>query len=321
MTRRHAAGRSRIGWRRITAVVLAAASLAGCAGLAPPGAPANAGPAGHDTVLVLDGTPQAVQWVRPSAAPAALVVLAHGFTRRCTHLSGTALALAEAGLASLCLDASMAGGGTPALVEAMATRLLDGADPAGRPWPARVIVAGHSAGAVFALRLGARMVARAPARLAGALLFDPVATADFATVLTRVSDEGRRPVLALLAAPHRCNAQGNAAAPLQEARRLARAAGRDTLRVTGLGPGSTHADVEGDDTDWLAAAACGRPDPARVADLRARAVAWAVEVAAAVPASPGVPIAAAVDGPPPVPVPAGGGLARATIAPCPTCVN
>ena len=320
MTPRYAAGRRCVGWRRITAV-LAAASLTGCAGLVPPGAPAAPRPADHATVLVLDGTPQAVQWVQASAAPAALVVLAHGFTRRCTHLWGTAQALAEAGLTSLCLDASMTGGGAPALVEALATRLLDGADPAGRPWPVRVIVAGHSAGAVFALRLGARIVAQAPARLAGALLFDPVATTDFATVLTRVSDEGRRPVLALLAAPHRCNAQGNAAAPLQEARRLARAAGRDTLRVTALGPGSTHADVEGDDTDWLAAAACGRPDPARVADLRAQAVAWAVEVATSLPAPPGVPAAAAVDRPPPVPVPAGDGLARATIAPCPTCVN
>lgn len=302
-------------WGRITAV-LAAAALAGCAGLVSPPLSGASGPVDHTAPLSLDGTTHVAHWRRPAAEPAALVVLAHGFSRRCSHLQGTARMFAQAGLMSLCLDASMAGGGPPALADALATRLLEGDDPAGRPWPTRVIVAGHSAGAVFALRLGARLAARAPARLAGALLFDPVATADFAGALAAVSDAGRRPVLALLADPHRCNARGNALAPLQAAQLQARAAGRDTLRVTALGPGSTHADVEGDDTDWLATAACGRPDPARVSELRAQALAWAVDVAGAAEAPE-----AHGGGWAPKRVAASDGLAHATIAACPTCVN
>ena len=43
----------------------------------------------------------------------------------------------------------------------------------------QIIVGGHSAGARFAVRLGERLAALAPQRLAGALLFDPVATPGF----------------------------------------------------------------------------------------------------------------------------------------------
>jgi hypothetical protein len=297
--------------------------LAACGSLGPPAPsspPSDRWPDPQEISLTLDGEAHRGHWLHPSGEARALVVLAHGYTRRCAHLAGIAQRLAAAGLPSLCIDASMAGGGAPALARALADRLLDGTDPQGRPWPARTIVAGHSAGAVFALRLGQRLAAQAPERLVGALLFDPVATPDFGEALARVSDDGRRPVLALRAPPHRCNAQGNAGPALREAARRAREAGRDTLELPEPAPGGTHADVEGDHSDWLAIAACGRPVPQRVAELHDRAIAWVrrqTDGAApphTLPSAPfGPPGAEAPRRSPPV--------THATMPPCPTCVN
>lgn len=294
--------------------------LTACGSLVPQAPVSTSGPTVAQSELEIKGTVHPARWGVPTGDTRALVVLAHGYTRRCDHLRGTSRQLVAAGLMTLCLDVSMAGGGDAALAEALADRLLDGNDPAGRPWPRRLIVAGHSAGAVFALRLGTRLAARTSDRLMGALLFDPVATPDFGTLLAQVADQGHRPVLALLAAPHRCNAHGNAVPALNEARRGALAAGRDTLQAVALGPGSTHADVEGEDSDWLAITVCGRPAPQQMAALRTLAVDWA---RARADGNPPLPAKGPLAGAParaPVPWPAPAAR-HATITPCPTCVN
>lgn len=243
---------------RRTSAALALA-CAGCAGL-PPAPP-----------LEIAGQPYAAQWTAPPGRAALLLVLEPGFARRCSHLLGTARRLAEAGALVLCVDAPMTGG-NPALADAFAGWLAGGLrDPQGHEVPARVVVGGLSAGAAFAARLGARLDALAPQRLAGALLLDPVATAAFGADLQRVAPG--RPVLALVAPPHACNAMNNALPAL-------RAAG---VEAVDLGPAATHLDAEGDDGDALGRAACGTPQPQAVEALRARAVQWLRGVAAQSP--------------------------------------
>jgi pimeloyl-ACP methyl ester carboxylesterase len=263
---------------RQLAAALLALLLAGCASLAP--APV-VDPAGAvvPATLALGDMPVAAQWYLPSGEATALLVLEHGFTRGCGQLRGTSRQLMAAGLAVLCVEASMAGG-NPALADTLARRLsVAQVAPDGRVLPQRIIVGGHSAGAAFAAALGARLDELAPDRLAGALLFDPVATADFESQLRAVSAAGRRPVLAVLAPPHRCNAQSNALPALQHLRAEALAAQRDAFVGLRYAVGATHADIEGEDTDWLAALVCGTPQAVHTARLRELAVSWARELA------------------------------------------
>jgi hypothetical protein len=276
-------------------VVPALLALGGCAGLAPPGAAESAARIVR-APLPIDGRPYAARWYLPAGEAAALVVLEHGFARRCDHLRETTRQLLAGGLMALCVDASMAAG-NPVLADALARQLAGGATaPGGRTLPQRIIVGGHSAGAAFAARLGARLVALAPQRLTGLLLLDPVATAGFEADLRTVSDAGRRPLLALLADAHGCNAQLNALPALQRVREDALAAGRSSVAIIRIGEGSTHVDAEGEDSDWLGRAACGQPLPPNVARLRGMARAWAQDVAHARPpagsgdAPPGEPI-------------------------------
>jgi len=233
-----------------SAIAVVSVGLAGCANL-----PAV------DT-LEIGGQPYPVQWTQAPGHAGVLLVLEPGFARRCSHLRTTAGRLAEAGALVLCLEAPMAGG-NPLLADAFAGWLAAGLrDPQGRPVPPRVVVGGLSAGAAFAARLGARLNELAPDKLVGALLLDPVATSSFADDLQRVASG--RPVLALLAPAHACNAQHSALPAL-------RAAGVD---VAAMGAGSTHLDAEGEDGDAVGRMACGTPQPAEVETLRARAARW-----------------------------------------------
>ncbi len=237
-----------MAFRSATAAV--ALAFAGCAALPP-----------VDT-LEIAGQAYAAQWTPPPGRAELLLVLEPGFARRCSHLRGTARRLAEAGALVLCVDAPMAGG-NPALADALAGWLAGGLrDPQGRAVPPRVVVGGLSAGAAFAVRLGARLDELAPGRLAGALLLDPVATAGFGADLQRVARG--RPVLALLAPPQACNAMNNARPALRDA----------GVEAVELGPAATHLDAEGDDGDAVGRAACGTPQPAAVDALRARAAEW-----------------------------------------------
>jgi hypothetical protein len=176
---------------------LALALLAGCASGPPPTAgPAEpqalAGtPAMAFTTLTLAGAEFVAEWQWPATAPAALMLLQHGFARQCANLRGTAQRVAAVGVATLCLNADMAAG-QPALAAALALALQHGlAGPDGQPLPQRLIVGGHSAGALFGARVGSALAAQAPQRLAGALLFDPVGGAPLTQALLDLSDGGR----------------------------------------------------------------------------------------------------------------------------------
>jgi pimeloyl-ACP methyl ester carboxylesterase len=267
-----------MAWWRIMATAAVALGISACASV-----PAvRLGVAGGSILgasLEADGSRYGVTWYLPEGEASALIVLEHGFARGCRNLRETTRRLVAGGLMALCVDAPMAGG-NPALADALARQLNAGLKlPDGGALPEKIIVAGHSAGASFAARLGAQLLALAPGRVAGALIFDPVATPGFAADLGLISEAGRRPVLALMAAAHACNAQLNAAEALRAVRKRAIGAGRDGFIGVQFDSGSIHADVEGEDSDWLARAACGKPLPANVSLLRELAVQWAQDLA------------------------------------------
>jgi dienelactone hydrolase len=232
------------------------------------------------STLVLDGAETPLEWTLPASAPVAVLTLEHGYARSCRRLRGTAQRIAAAGIVVLCVDASMARG-NPALADALAAAMArDLRGPNDAPLPQRIIVSGHSVGAAFAARLGARLDALAPQRLAGALLFDPVAVDGFAADLQSISRAGVRPVWAVTATAAGCNAQHNAYPALRAVRATALAAARSGFVGVELSDGSTHADVEGEDTDGWAVLACGRPLPLNTELVRTLAARWAAEMAA-----------------------------------------
>lgn len=236
---------------KAAAALAATALLAGCAAL-PPAAPVAGAHLVVDTLVVGGRALERWRFV-PEAARPGLFTLQHGFARHCANLRETGLRLATAsGLEGWCLNADMAGG-APALAADFAA-VLPGAAPAG-PW----VAGGHSAGALFAALLAAELARTAPGRLQGLMLFDPV---DARERLAPALAAAGAPVLAVLAPASRCNAGGNARPALAAA------------QVVEGGPAATHADAEGGDTDRLAAAACGTPQPAPVAALRDTAAAW-----------------------------------------------
>lgn len=271
--------------RGLAIVVLAA--TAGCATAEPAIAPVvEAVPAPPQAqvvpgTLVIGGREVAVDWFVPTAAPArALVTVQHGFARQCANVRETGLELAAQGLLGLCLNAGMAGG-NPALADALAAALVAGVNgPDGQPVPERVIVGGHSAGGHFASRLGWALAGSVPQRLAGAVLWDPVAAnADFRTQLMAVSASGQRPVYAVLANPDGCNANGNALPALRQLRQDAIGAGGDGFVGLQLTDRSTHVDVEGRDSNLLATVPCGVPRRANSDALRTLSVRWAADIA------------------------------------------
>jgi pimeloyl-ACP methyl ester carboxylesterase len=142
-------------------------------------------------------------------------------------------------------------------------------------------VSGHSAGAHFAVVLGAHLAGRHPQAVAGAVLLDPVAGRGFGEAALALAEGARRPVLSIAAAEHPCNARHNAHPALRRVAEAARAAGGDGFIGVVQGEGSTHMDAEGEDTDALAWLACGRrwPDLTHVAALRELAAAWAAGLA------------------------------------------
>jgi pimeloyl-ACP methyl ester carboxylesterase len=236
--------------------MLAIFGLSGCAAL-PPAQPPVPGVTRAFDQLAWAGHDLDVEWHLPAAEPRAWVLLQHGFARRCANLRGTATALAARGVATLCVNADMAAG-APVLARALvAWWLSDQArSPDGRPPPARAVLAGHSAGGLFAARVAAALGRQAPARVAGVLLFDPVGAAPLRDALAAIPGV---PVAATLAPPVRCNAMQLALPALQ-------AAGARTVQP----PQATHVDAEGEDSEAIAVRACGEgpPRPAAVAALR-----------------------------------------------------
>lgn len=265
------------GRRHGVGLAVATAFLAGCAALAPRSSPE--GLIAETRTWAHPTGPVTAHWLQPSGPPAAsarVLLLQHGFTRQCRHLAGLRASLARAGWAVVCLDLAHAAG-DDALPAELVEALIEGPlqPPGGVRPQARWVVGGFSAGAVLAARTGAAFHARAPARLHGLLLLDPVDARGFGAAIEQVSHGGGRAVLALLANPGPCNAQGSAVTPLRRlAAQVAPASG--ATEVVLFVRGSTHVDAEGEDTGDLAVAVCrqGPPQARNVATLREIAGAW-----------------------------------------------
>ncbi len=235
------------------------------------------------TARSIGGVSTSTDWYLPTASASALMVLEHGFSRNCGHLRGTSKAIAQKGVMVLCVNGDLTGG-NPALANRVADALVDGTlvPPAGRPLPTKVIAGGHSAGGHFAARLGARVAERAPSRLAGAVLFDPVASDGFTADLQAVSGNGTRPVVAVAARPSVSNLFNNSFGALNSLN-----SGFTGIQLVWdryfLGipqGGSCHTDVEGENTDFLGTASglCS-PNANQTARLRDFGSTWAKDIA------------------------------------------
>jgi pimeloyl-ACP methyl ester carboxylesterase len=230
---------------------LAALSLALCA------LGAGAGSASYPVNIA--GSEVEATWHWPDdRAAASVVLLQHGFTRRCANLRGLASAISEAGHLVLCLNADMAGGNTR-LAAQLANAMQRGAllAPDGGALPRRVVLGGHSAGAAFAALVAAELGRSEPGRVESLLLLDPVG----------LRLPLQQPLLAIVAPPMRCNAMQQALPALSRS---------PQAEVVQLAQGAAHIDAEGDDTDALARAACapGEPQPANVLLLRELVLRW-----------------------------------------------
>lgn len=224
--------------------------------LALAGAGAQAGAASYP--IDVGGQEIEASWHWPDGPAQGLVLLQHGFSRRCANLRGLASAMADSGWLVLCLNADMASG-NPRLAGVFARALLQGriVAPDGGPLPQRWVAAGHSAGGAFAARLTTAIAAAQPGRVERMLLLDPVGV----TALPAT------PTLALLAPPMACNAMQQSLPALLAA---------PNAEVLQLAFEATHMDAEGEHTDAIARAACkpGEPQPANVRLLRELAQRW-----------------------------------------------
>jgi pimeloyl-ACP methyl ester carboxylesterase len=256
------------------------------------GAGASAGSASYG--IDVGGQEIEASWHWPEASPQGLVLLQHGFSRRCANLRGLASAIAGSGWLVLCLNADMAGG-NPRLARTFAQALLQGrvVAPDGGPLPQRWVAAGHSAGGAFAKALTAALAVAQPGRVARLLLLDPVG----------VTAVPATPTLALLAPPMACNTMQ------QSLPALLAAPGAEVFQ---LPADATHMDAEGEDTDAIARAACSprEPQPANVALLREIARRWIagdaqplIEAALRDGRLTSLRAARAAPAPPPAPVP------------------
>jgi pimeloyl-ACP methyl ester carboxylesterase len=234
--------------------------------------------------LTIGGTSYSVDWYQPNATASGLMLLEHGFSRNCGHLRGSSKAIAQKGLAVLCVNADMSGGNEAlgnALGDLLTARTIT--PPNSKPLPVNYIVGGHSAGGHFASVVGARLAANGYANLKGAVLFDPVASGNFTANLEAISANGTRPVLSVAARPSITNLTNNSFGALETLATnyvgIQLVWEKYNLGVFPVG-GSCHTDVEGENTDFIgtAGALCS-PNATQTSRLRDFGSTWAKDLA------------------------------------------
>ena len=278
--------------KTVTAALGAAvAALASLVPLAPSAHAADAACSGYssstttctNTQRTIAGGSYSTDWYVPQGTASALMVLQNGFSRNCAHLRGTSRAIAEKGVMVLCVNGDMTAG-NPDLARdvaaALAARTI--APPAGRAMPERIIAGGHSAGGHFAGVLGASLAQSAPSRLAGAILFDPVAAEGFSADLKAISADGTRPVLTVAARPSVTNLFNNSFGALRDLANpyVGIQLVWEKFTVGIPSGGSCHIDVEGENTDVIGVLGAGcSANATQTARLRDFGSAWAKDLA------------------------------------------
>lgn len=217
--------------------------------------------------VAVDGKSIRIMWMdsTPSGAGKGTIWLAHGFARSCMNLGGLASAWAQGQFNVACVEESMAGGAGK-MAEALAKGIASNTLGEGGGRQGSLLVAGHSAGWHFALAMGAAWEKdRAP--WSGAIVFDPVGGAGFDEMVGTAG--ASKPIVSMASMasnPAACNAKGLAEKTLS---RLA----KGYVGVK-LGEGSTHAEVEGAQSQRWAAWVCGGalPNPTLYKGVHALAV-------------------------------------------------
>ena len=231
--------------------------------------------------LTVGGTSYNVDWYLPTSATTGLLTVQHGFSRGCGNLRDTSKRIMANGVMVLCVNANMSGG-NPSLAEALADTLVNGQvlTPDGRVVPYKIAVGGHSAGGHFASRVGWKLQQIAPARLTGAILFDPVAQDGFTDNLMAISQNGQRPVYSVTSNGGICNSFNNAYGALKQVRSFAISNGRDGFVGLQLTYFSDHVDSEGNNTDFIGYSACLQAPPRsdNTAYLRDLSSQWAFDM-------------------------------------------
>lgn len=235
------------------------------------------------------GTQVDARWTFPGdRAPVGLVWLQHGFARSAARMDDVARSLAARGHVVVAANLGSFGSCTineAPLHAAVATLLAGGAataalqtswdaarGAAGLPalaLPAKVVVAGHSAGGALATVVGGRLAADPSAavreRLAGVVLLDPVENSANGMQAALPALAGTT-VLTVSAAPGSCNSSGSGTSRLLAAR-----SGFVGVRL----PSGCHCDAEADTTDGLCTLTCGTPTATNKAALKRLVADWA----------------------------------------------
>lgn len=186
------------------------------------------------TITLLDRTTLSVTLFEPAEPPAGWVYLQHGFFRNKSNMAATARALSsgalelESGqrfefpaLRVLTVQVGNMAGGNPSLARRVAERLASGSldvaltSAPSVTLPDNFVVAGHSAGGLFATYMGDRLVELGASGFQGVVLLDPVdARSAMQNNMQSIIDSGKA-VYSVLANASRCNSQNNAVAPLR----------------------------------------------------------------------------------------------------------
>ncbi|NVK88418.1 MAG: PKD domain-containing protein [Gammaproteobacteria bacterium] len=219
----------------------------------------------------LGGNRQAT-WYIPDGQAHSWVLLQHGFQRNKNNMDHFATTLMENGFLVLTMNASVTGGNA-SLARDFADDIIDNMPPPPNdyPLPQKLILSGHSAGALFVTHLGARLMERGDQRLAGAVLLDPVDANDGMGPAMQSMVNNGLPVYSILANASSCNSSNNAVGPLNDL----------TSSFVGikLTNNSKHTDAEGDSTGGIITWLCGSPKDYNVVYLQDFALNWALDMA------------------------------------------
>ncbi len=222
-----------------------------------------------------------ITWFPASGPAAALVWLQHGFARSRRRMAPLASFLAAQGFTVLTTGLRTVDpfartvqnlgdntGFLDSLADVLATDLPHAWAAAGLPGtpPARLLAAGHSAGADAAAYVVGRLAGR-HVDLGGALLLDPVKSVSGSNLADglRAARRHNLPVRIVAAPPSRCNNHGSGVATA-----LSQLTGFAGVRLTT----GSHLDAEGPTADRLAALFCGAPHAGNVAAVAQLSALW-----------------------------------------------
>ncbi|MFN3714563.1 MAG: pre-peptidase C-terminal domain-containing protein [Alcanivoracaceae bacterium] len=225
----------------------------------------------HDTVS-FNGAVYSGDWYLPNGPAIGAVYLQHGFTRGGGNYRDLGVALMNQGMLVLSINAPMTGGNAD-----LAVRVADvlasnpPSPPDGRPFPAQLVLSGHSAGGLHVSLIAERLVQTGQAgNLRGLVLLDPVnAFGPFGRTMDALAPTAI-PVRAVTANGSLCNTFNDTQSALRNLPRQ-----YVGIKLTDR---STHVDSEGHNTDIVAQIACGFPVNRNIVALHDFAVAWAKDM-------------------------------------------